>query len=339
MLLRFQYAFLNGLCFTIGQTGQVEWSNMLPDNQLNHSNDPTYLRAASQALNQLCIPNDSQVCCHWILQNQADLSYMNFSPLNMMTGSVATLPTTTAGLGVAERGLPSPQNDILYYDASQFSSSNFQHLEAVLKCKEAGKEEECPICLENMVPSLEPDTTNVVCIKKCKHRFHKHCIMQMFDQNHTRCPYCREPVGFKPHGQGPSGSMKIRINATTRCKGFEHNSDGVIELHYQMQGGIQLPFMENPGQPYSGTSRTAYLPQNESGRKLLTRLKYAFAHGLTFRVGTSISSGRSNQITWTSILHKTSLNHGLFGYPDPQYITDCNESLDALHVPKAEDCT
>jgi deltex-like protein len=199
-------------------------------------------------------------------------------------------------------------------------------LEAVTIGNDAGKEQECPICLENMAPTSDAGTTDVICIKICQHRFHKHCIMDMFDRGIDKCPNCRQKVGIEPRGKGPSGSMNIIFNPRRRCKGFEHNSDGVIEMHYKMQSGIQL------------ASRIAYLPHNEIGRKLLARLKYAFTHGLTFRVGTSLTSGRSNQITWTSIQHKTSLRSGPFGYPDPQYFTDCNDSLDALRVPKAEDC-
>jgi hypothetical protein len=333
MLLRFQYAFLNGLCFTVGRSvasgldDQVTWFPALSYRtgttggpQRFSFPDPAYLPKNSRALDQLCIPNDPQVCRQWILQNQA-------------------------GPGIAGQRFASSQNEMLYYDANRSSSTGnsanrySQYLEPVLTCNAAGDEQECPICLDEMVPTSEADTTNVVCIKKCQHRYHKDCIMEIFDRKHSRCPTCREPAGIEPYGQGPSGSMKITINSISRCKGFKHNSDGVIELYYKMESGVQLAFMENPGQHYSGTSRAAYLPHNESGRKLLARLKYAFTHGLTFRVGTSVTTGSSNQVTWTSIHHKTSRSHGAHGFPDPKYFANCNESLDALSVPKAEDCT
>lgn len=360
VILRFQYAFLNGLCFTVGRSrgsgldNQVTWSDMLSHKtgttmgpQCFSFPDPAYLPAVSLALDRLCIPRDPQVCRQWIEQNQGFLALaaqMGGGGLGTMRGSAPT-PTTRVWRAMLNRRSTLSQIDTLYYDADSSSSIGnttdrySKFLEPVLICKEAGKEDECSICLDNMVPTSDANSTKVICIKKCRHRFHKDCLMSMFDLHHTRCPNCREPIDLEPHGQGPSGTMKIVINRSSRCEGFENDSDGVIELHYKMQGGIQLAFMENPGQHYSETSRTAYLPHNECGRKLLARLKYAFTHGLTFRVGTSVTTGRSNQITWTSIHHKTSFRHGAHGYPDPRYFSNCNTSLDALRVPKAEDCT
>ena len=363
MLLRFQYAFLNGLCFEVGQSiasgldDQVRWSPALPHRTGTTRGprrfsfpDPAYLPNTSRTLDQLRIPKDPLVCRQWILQNQASLSLaaqMNFGALGAMGGCISQWMNSATGVGpgIAGQGFASSKNEMLYYDANRSSltgnSANrySQYLEPVLTCNVAGDDQECPICLDEMVPTSKADTTDVVCIKICQHRFHKNCIMEMFDRKHNRCPTCRKPAGIEPYGQGPSGRMKITINPRKRCEGFNHNSDGVIEMYYKMENGTQLAFMENPGQPYSGTSRIAYLPHNESGRKLLARLKYAFTHGLTFRVGTSISTGRPNQVTWTSIHHKTSVGRGEHGFPDPKYFDNCNESLDALSVPKAEDCT
>lgn len=351
MLLRFQYAFLNGLCFEVGQSiasgldDQVRWSPALPHRtgttggpQRFSFPDRAYLPNTSRDLDQLRIPQDPLVCRQWILQNQPSLSVaaqMNFGALGAMTGSIRQWMNTTG----------SSNNEMLYYDANRSSLTGnsahrySQYLEPVLTCNVAGDDQECPICLDEMVPTSIADTTNVVCIKTCQHHFHKDCIMEMFDRKHNRCPTCVQPSGIEPYGQGPSGSMKITINPRSRCEGFDHNSDGVIEMYYKMESGTQLAFMENPGQRYSGTSRITYLPHNESGRKLLARLKYAFTHGLTFRVGTSVTTGSLNQVTWTSIHHKTSVGRGAHGFPDPNYFDNCNESLDALSVPKTENCT
>ena len=40
----------------------------------------------------------------------------------------------------------------------------------------------------------------------------------------------------------------------------------------------------------------------------------------------------------TSIHHKTSLHGGPHGFPDPGYMYNCHESLDALYVPDAKSC-
>jgi deltex-like protein len=84
----------------------------------------------------------------------------------------------------------------------------------------------------------------------------------------------------------------------------------------------------------------AFLPETPDGCRLLTRMKYAFAHGLTFTVGTSLTTGRGNVVTWTSIPHKTSFEGPAdpHGFPDDRYLANCNDALDSLGVPDANDC-
>jgi len=317
ILLRFQYAFLHGLCFGVGQSltsglsDQVTWSYRLPHKTRTVGGpltfgfpDPSYLPKASRALDLLDVPSDPQICRQWILQNK---------------------------------------NETIRYDADAAGGSSIDRynkfLEPVVNNDNSEVANECSICLEKMVLSSSPDATNVVCLKNCKHRYHKSCIIAAMKQKYTKCPYCREPIGIHLHGPGPSGELEIKIDYSIRCRGSEQNSDGVIILHYTMPGGTQTAYMENPGHKYYGTIRKAYLPHNDPGRALLQRLKYAFSHGMTFRVGTSVTTGRSNRITWTSIHHKTSLNYGEHGYPDKEYFSNCNGALDALRVPKAEDCS
>jgi hypothetical protein len=81
--------------------------------------------------------------------------------------------------------------------------------------------------------------------------------------------------------------------------------------------------------------RTAFLPASAEGDLLLKRLEYAFLHGLTFTVGTSISMGTPNVVTWASIEHKTALTGGAkyYGYPDSSYVELCHASLSSLGVP------
>ena len=91
----------------------------------------------------------------------------------------------------------------------------------------------------------------------------------------------------------------------------------------------------NPGSNFIGATRIAYLPDNADGRRLLKRLEYAFSKGLTFTVGTSLSTGQGNVVTWASVHHKTSISGGSHGYPDPSYFYNCNDELDSLGVPSA----
>jgi hypothetical protein len=79
--------------------------------------------------------------------------------------------------------------------------------------------------------------------------------------------------------------------------------------------------------------RLAYLPNNHEGRRLLRRLEYAFKHGLTFDVGTSVTHHMSNVVIWTSIHHRTSRTQGPYGYPAENYLGACNDALTALGVP------
>ena len=51
-----------------------------------------------------------------------------------------------------------------------------------------------------------------------------------------------------------------------------------------------------------------------------------------------MTTGIPNQVTWTSIHHKTSLHGGIHGFPDPNYISNVNTELDNLGVPDAETC-
>ena len=49
-------------------------------------------------------------------------------------------------------------------------------------------------------------------------------------------------------------------------------------------------------------------------------------------------AGNNDRIVWSSVPHKTSRNGGVaqHGFPDLGYLIHCNEELDAIGVPKAE---
>ena len=152
------------------------------------------------------------------------------------------------------------------------------------------------------------------------------------DSLQNRCKF--PEVITEPQGRSPSGTMIIK-RSTAKCPGFSVNA---IEIQYHIPEGKQLAYHPNPGARYGSTVRTAYLPQNLAGCQLLARLKYAWMHGLTFSVGVSLTTGKRDCVVWSSICHKTSLQGGQYGFPDPTYIATCNESLDALGVPRAEAC-
>ena len=99
---------------------------------------------------------------------------------------------------------------------------------------------------------------------------------------------------------------------TTCLPGY--GSCGTIVISYRFPSGTQGPDHPNPGKPYTGTSRTAYLPNNIEGKKVLRHLKKAFEQKLTFTIGRSTTTGRDDCVTWNDIHHKTSMYGGSTGY-------------------------
>jgi deltex-like protein len=85
---------------------------------------------------------------------------------------------------------------------------------------------------------------------------------------------------------------------------------GTITISYRFSGGTQGPNHPHPGKPYQGTSRTAYLPNNDEGRKVLKLLRKAFEQKLTFTIGQSHTTGRDDCVIWNDIHHKTSMAGG-----------------------------
>ncbi|KAL3944015.1 MAG: hypothetical protein SGBAC_001925 [Bacillariaceae sp.] len=170
-----------------------------------------------------------------------------------------------------------------------------------------------------------------VALKVCNHVFHKDCIEQACRFG-SKCPTCRKSIGT-PLGKSPSGSMTSSVTVGLNCGGFP--TWDTITIVYSIQSGIQKDYHENPGQPHPGKKVIAFLPSNSDGKKLLKRLKFAFLHGLTFTVGTSMTTGAANQCTWSSIHHKTSSKGGAHGFPDPNFFANCNGELDNANVPAA----
>jgi deltex len=71
------------------------------------------------------------------------------------------------------------------------------------------------------------------------------------------------------------------------------------------------------------------LPDNKEGNEVLKLLQLCFKRKLSFRVGTSVTTGATNAVVWNGIHHKTSLTGGStnFGYPDKTYLSRVKEEL------------
>lgn len=101
----------------------------------------------------------------------------------------------------------------------------------------------------------------------------------------------------------------------------------MLVLYYSMTSGIQGPEHPNPGRPYYavGFPRVCYLPDTDKGRLVLDLLKVAFERRLIFTIGSSLTTGKEDVVTWNEIHHKTepmALKNG-HGYPDPHYLDNC----------------
>jgi deltex-like protein len=189
---------------------------------------------------------------------------------------------------------------------------------------------DCSVCLD---PLRCPE--KVVSLRVCDHEFHLTCITESLTHSNL-CPACRKPVS-EPQGKSPTGTMTISRSAGIICQGFA--SLGSIVIQYNIPAAVQLRYHDNPGTRHGGATRTAYLPDNLEGNNLLQRLKYAFQGGLTFTVGTSMTTATPNSVTWSSIHHKTSPSGGVMrhGFPDPSYFLNVGDELDGLGVPDANE--
>uniref|UniRef100_A0A2K6EX12 E3 ubiquitin-protein ligase n=1 Tax=Propithecus coquereli TaxID=379532 RepID=A0A2K6EX12_PROCO len=153
-------------------------------------------------------------------------------------------------------------------------------------------------------------------LKKGKH--------EMFIDNKTVTIFL-EPT------ENPVENTRPRISSLTQS-GEKHPVEG----HIPNSGDscVQKKQHPNPGKTYSGIERTAYLPNNEEGREVLTLLQRAFDQKLIFTVGHSRVTGASDVITWNDIHHKTCRYGGpeRYGYPDPAYLKRVKAELKAKGI-------
>uniref|UniRef100_A0A3Q3F278 E3 ubiquitin-protein ligase n=1 Tax=Labrus bergylta TaxID=56723 RepID=A0A3Q3F278_9LABR len=183
---------------------------------------------------------------------------------------------------------------------------------------EQSEQEPCPICMESIKSSEKVSL-------KCKHSFCRDCLKKAFTYKPI-CPTCGALYGVLTGTQPDGGTMKV-TTAPSSLPGYE--SYGTVIINYYIPSGIQNKEHPNPGQPYEGVYRTAYLPDSTEGRHILKLLQRAFSQRLIFTVGRSTTSGRNNVVTWNDIHHKTSTCGGPtnYGYPDPDYLSRVRDEL------------
>nr|KAF6452180.1 deltex E3 ubiquitin ligase 3 [Molossus molossus] len=161
------------------------------------------------------------------------------------------------------------------------------------------QESTCPICLGEI--------QNAKTLEKCRHSFCEGCITRAL-QVKKACPMCGRFYGQLVGNQPQNGRMLVSKDATLLLPSYEKY--GTIVIQYVFPPGVQGAEHPNPGVRYPGTTRVAYLPDCPEGNKVLTLFRKAFDQRLTFTIGTSMTTGRPNVITWNDIHHKTSCTGG-----------------------------
>ncbi|XP_055899220.1 uncharacterized protein LOC106069472 isoform X2 [Biomphalaria glabrata] len=179
----------------------------------------------------------------------------------------------------------------------------------------ANVETDCPLCYDGK-PSSSLHCCNIMICESC---FNK---VQF-------CPYCRTVFKILT-GNQPDGEMRVSYFKHKHAAGYEHC--GVWEIQYYFWSGIQKENHPNPGKWYSSISRTAYLPDTSEGCHVLLLLKLSFMRRLTFTIGLSLTMNLEDKITWNDIHHKTALDGGSYGYPDPNYLKRVLQELEGKGV-------
>ncbi|XP_019641158.1 PREDICTED: uncharacterized protein LOC109482762 [Branchiostoma belcheri] len=186
---------------------------------------------------------------------------------------------------------------------------------------QATTDDDCPICLTNVVRPRR--------LRCCNNVFCYDCIEEAF-QVKPVCPTCGHQHGALKGTQPAEATMDNR-NSPQPLPGY---NCGTIEILYSIPDGYQQENHPNPGMPYKGTKRMAFLPDNSEGREVLRLLKKAFDNRLVFTVGTSATTGETDVVIWNDIHHKTSRKGGAsnYGYPDPDYLKRVTEELAAKGI-------
>ena len=163
---------------------------------------------------------------------------------------------------------------------------------------------ECPICLE--LYEMVDVHGAVIKLPDCSHDhfFHSRCAEQML-LNSGKCAICSRFYLIKHGNQPKSGTMSV-TRGPSMLEGYQIYDVGTIIINYDFPDGIQTEDMPNPGRMYHGTRRTAYLPDDAEGNKVLDLLRRCFDIRQTFRIGTSVTTGMSDCVIWNGVHHKVS---------------------------------
>jgi hypothetical protein len=267
---------------------------------------------------------------------QQSTPWPNQQPVVDVVVASAVVPDMTALLETLSYS--APETLAPNFDEESQQSSNHDYYTTLSEAQVMnllsleGAEEQCLVCFADFnTKSAEVEET-VVQLIKCKHLYHEKCLRKALEYS-TKCAACRVNI-IESRSTCPSGTMTVSWEHQT-CAGHEYDAVGTFVIEYNLPAGVQKQYHPNPGIHFRSTRRKAYVPYTSEAWALMKRLAWAWMHGLTFTVGTSMASHQSNCIVWASIHHKTSPRPGPHGFPDPNYFVNCNAELDAHNVPAA----
>jgi len=258
-----------------------------------------------------------------------EIDFVNLTQTNIQTKKSRAIRFTTSERIVLQTRSDRP--------ASISLDAHYVYTDAYLE------DDTCNICLlefdKKRIDSpkakrLKFSSSNSNCcvrLLNCKgHFFHVECITKWLSVK-PKCPTCSNFYGEEIGDQPLNGVMAVR-SSPVPLPGYLNC--GTLELFYHFPRGTQTAAHPNPGVPYMGTQRRAFLPNNTQGRKVARLLLRAFDNRVSFTVGTSLTTGRPNCVIWNGIHHKTNRDGGphLFGYPDPCYLNRVTLELAAKGI-------
>ena len=196
--------------------------------------------------------------------------------------------------------------------------------------------EVCSVCCDGL-----GQEDSVVSLALCGHSFHAACLRELVEHqagpHHIQCPNCQRIHGVRTGNMPTTGQMMYAKHATS-LPGYPDS--GMIIIKYVFNNGVQDQTHPNPGKPFHarGFPRTAFLPDNQKGERVLQLLITAFQRRLTFTIGRSVSRGEDDCVTWNGIHHKTVVrdNGTGYGYPDSGYLDRVIQELNILGVTDSE---
>ncbi|XP_040575016.1 protein deltex [Lepeophtheirus salmonis] len=252
----------------------------------------------------------------------------HFSESSSLGGSIYGTDST-----LRKRPIPTPRSKIVK-DYCSISNNSYSDLDKlILKYSQFvidpnEPSELCPIC-QGHLDSVSNGDPSIVVLTKCQHKAHMSCLKsRVGSPSFIRCPVCYSISGEFLGTMPESGTMNYKV-IPKGLPGYEDYH--TIQITYNFQNGIQSEWHRRPGEPYFaiGFPRTAFLPDTEKGRKVLSALETAFNRKLTF----TITGGQSDVITW-KISHKTEFGpaEGVNAYPAPNYLDNVLLELAQLGV-------